>query len=265
MALHLARKFMIGSMFSTISILCAVVVDYEIHGVYDRTGQPISVLWQIPQFFFIGAGEIFAVSAAYEAAFLIAPKNLKGACRGVDLTIQRPPRPRTRLTNSLIDAALSSATNIFLIGGLPQFISTAVLSACDTVAFTNSNGTLHLDTLPEYASAHVYYYFWILFGISLLGVAINALPVTKRFLTRTLEAASLANSSMEAAPAPPPAPADVPVALEVKKSTLEARIAERSSDDTNETPPDSTPSVIGDISIDTSIKGKPEAASMALV
>ncbi len=262
MSLHLAHKFLIGSIFSAISIACAVVVDYEIHGVYDRTGLPISVLWQIPQFFFIGAGEIFAVSAAYEAAFLIAPKNLKGACLGVDLMIRRPPRPRTRLTNSLIDAALSSATNIFLIGGLPQFISTAVLSACDTIAFTNSNGTLHLDTLPEYASAHVYYYFWILFGIALLGVAINALPVTKRFLTRTLEAANTANSCTGAAPAS--APADVPaaVAVEMKKSS---RITERPSDDPNDSPPGSTPSVIGDISIDTAVKGKPEAASMALV
>ena len=172
MSLHLAHKFLIGSIFSAISIACAVVVDYEIHGVYDRTGLPISVLWQIPQFFFIGAGEIFAVSAAYEAAFLIAPKNLK---------------------------ALSSATNIFLIGGLPQFISTAILSACTTLAFTNAAGSQNLETLASYSTAHVYLYFVVLLAIAVFGVIVNALPITRRFLTRTLAKAEEANDLTAAA------------------------------------------------------------------
>ncbi len=232
MSLHLAHKFLIGSICSAIAALCSVVVDYEIHSVYNSTGQSISVLWQMPAFFFIGAGEIFAISAAYEAAFLIAPKNLK---------------------------ALSSATNIFLIGGVPQYISTAILAGCTTIAFTNAQGSQTLDTLPEYATAHVYIYFWILFGIALFGVAINALPATKRFLTRTLQVAEEANADKVAIAY------DVPVAEEAQKLASNGRIAQRPADDLTESPPDSTPSVIGDISIEATSLGKLDAASMALV
>jgi len=167
MSLHISTKFLIGTLLGAAAMLCAIIVDYKIHSEYNSTGNKISVMWQTPAFFFVGAGEIFAISSAYEAAFLIAPKNLK---------------------------ALSSATNLFLIGGLPQLISTALLSACENMAFTNSQGTGDLSTLPLYVTGHVYKYYWVLFGINMLGVVINALPMTKRFLTNTLARAEQANS-----------------------------------------------------------------------
>jgi POT family proton-dependent oligopeptide transporter len=170
LSLGQSTKFVIGTTLSCVALICAIVVDLMIINEYNKTGQAISVLWQAPAFFFIGAGEIFAISSAYEAAFLIAPKNLK---------------------------ALSSATNIFLIGGLPQFISTAILSACTQLAFTNAAGSQDLETLASYSTAHVYLYFVVLLAIAVFGVIVNALPITRRFLSRTLAAAEEANSDQK--------------------------------------------------------------------
>ena len=166
-SLHIATKFALGTACSALAMVCAIAVDLMIRNEYNRSGEAVSVMWQAPAFFLIGFGEIFAISSAYEAAFLIAPKNLK---------------------------ALSSAMNIFLIGGLPQFISTAILSACTDLAFTNMDGSEDISTLPSYVTAHVYLYFCVLLGIALFGVLINVLPVTRRFLSRTLATAEAVNS-----------------------------------------------------------------------
>jgi dipeptide/tripeptide permease len=58
-------------------MVCAIAVDLMISNEYNRSGEAVSVMWQAPALFLIGIGEILAISSAYEAAFLIAPKNLK--------------------------------------------------------------------------------------------------------------------------------------------------------------------------------------------
>ena len=159
--LDISSKFMIGTIFGALAMLWAILVDFMIISKYAKTSQAISILWQAPSFFLIGAGEIFAISSAYEAAFIIAPRNLK---------------------------ALASSTNLFLIGGLPKFISIALVAACSDF-FTNADGNQDITTLSSYATAHVWKYFLVLLGIALLGVLINALPVMRRFLKRTLDSA----------------------------------------------------------------------------
>jgi len=75
--LDISSKFMIGAIFAVLAMLWATFVDFMIISKYAKTGQAINILWQAPSFFLIGAGEIFAISSAYEAAFIIAPKNFK--------------------------------------------------------------------------------------------------------------------------------------------------------------------------------------------
>ena len=70
-------KFAIGSAFGALALGCAIFTDYEIHRTYEATGEAISVLWQAFPYFLIGIGEIFAVSAAYEVAFTVAPAKMK--------------------------------------------------------------------------------------------------------------------------------------------------------------------------------------------
>lgn len=156
---HMLTKFAIGSGFGALALLADIVIDYEIHAVYDSSGEQISVLWQIFPFFFIGMGEIFAISSAYDAAFQISPDGMK---------------------------SFGSALNLFMVGALPNFISEAILNAC-AVWFQAANGSSNLNTLENYAQAHVYNYLWVLFGIASLGVIINLLPPLKVFYTCTEE------------------------------------------------------------------------------
>lgn len=117
----------------------------------------------------IGFGEIFAISAAYEAVFLIAPKNLQ---------------------------ALSSAVNIFFMAALPQYL-TKLLLTLTTSWFISSDGNPNLNTLSAYTTAHTQWYFGLLVCISISGVLVNSLPAVDRFLVRVLAEAETADKVLD--------------------------------------------------------------------
>jgi len=155
-------KFAIGSSFGALAVGCAIITDYQIHRVYNQRGEAISVLWQIFPYFLIGIGEIFAVSAAYELAFTVAPAKMK---------------------------SVASAANLFMVGGLPNVVCLGLYNACREW-FLNSRGEAHIRKLDDYASAKVVNYFWLLEGIALFGVIINILPPIKNWVSSIEEAAA---------------------------------------------------------------------------
>lgn len=120
-------KFAIGSALGALAIAWALLVEIWIHNAYEQTGQEISILWQGMSYILIGAGEIFAVSAAYEAAFTASPPEKK---------------------------VLASAINLFCIGGIPNVICMALYNACQGW-FHNSHGTTKITRLEDYATANV--------------------------------------------------------------------------------------------------------------
>jgi len=141
-------KFAIGSGFGAWAVGCAIVTDYRIHRVYRETGEAVTVLWQVFPYLLIGIGEIFAVSAAYELAFTVAPARMK---------------------------SIASAANLFMVGGLPNVLCILLYNACSSW-FLNANGEARIHKLRDYASARVVNCFWVVEAISLLGVLINVLP-----------------------------------------------------------------------------------------
>jgi POT family proton-dependent oligopeptide transporter len=147
-------KFAIGSLLGSLAIAWALWVELLIHKRYETTGEPISILWQTMSYLLIGAGEIFAVSAAYEAAFTASPPEKK---------------------------VLASAINLFCIGGLPNLICIFLYNACEGW-FQNSQGTTKITHLADYSEAHVDKYFLLLLGISLFGVFLNVLPGVRAFV-----------------------------------------------------------------------------------
>lgn len=155
-------KFAFGTFLALMSMSCSLIIEYMIHSKYNETGEQISIFWQIFPFVFIGAGEIFAVSAAYEAVFNIAPKEQK---------------------------AFASAINLFLIGGVPNFISTGLFNACSSW-FQDSSGSDTFNTsntteyMKQYSETEIYNYFWVLWGICVFGIAINLLPPVKKWVER---------------------------------------------------------------------------------
>lgn len=165
-------KFAIGSALGACAIGCALVTEYKIHSQYEATGQKVSILWQTPAYTLIGVGEIFAVSSAYEVAFTAAPPEKKG---------------------------LASATNLFCIGGIPNFLCIG-LYHIGARWFQNSKGNTNISELEDYVTAKVSIYFWVLFGISLMGVGINLLPSVKEWV------ASIEDDAAEALKTPVPTP-----------------------------------------------------------
>ena len=147
-------KFAIGSAFGAASILWALLVEYWIITTYQQTGERISILWQGMSYVLIGAGEIFAVSAAYEVAFKASPPEQK---------------------------VLFSAVNLFCIGGLPSVVCIILYQLC-VPWFQNSDGNMNISHIKEYSTAHINKYFWLLLVISIFGTLINLIPSIRDFV-----------------------------------------------------------------------------------
>lgn len=155
-------KFAIGSFLGALAIVWAIFVEHLIHSTYKRTGEPVNVLWQAPSYLLIGFGEIFAVSAAYEVAFTASPPDKK---------------------------VLSSATNIFCVGGLPNMICIVLYHSCSHW-FANDRGTTNINYLEDYSTAHVGKYFGVLLVVMGLGIFINVLPWVREYVESIEDRAS---------------------------------------------------------------------------
>jgi proton-dependent oligopeptide transporter, POT family len=155
-------KFAIGSALGAASIAWALLVEYWIVHTYRETGERISILYQTVSYFLIGAGEIFAVSAAYEVAFKASPPEQK---------------------------VLFSAVNLFCIGGLPSVICIILYQIC-IPWFQNSHGTTNISNIRDYSTAHVSQYFWLLLILSLFGTVINVVPCIRDFVESIEERAA---------------------------------------------------------------------------
>jgi len=159
-------KFAIGSFLGALAMMWALLVEYWIHraATVSESGMPeqVSVLWQAPSYILIGWGEIFAVSAAYEVAFTASSPETK---------------------------ALASAVNIFCVGGIPNLICIFLVQLCHGW-FRNSRGDTDLHLLEDYATAHVYKYFFVLLIILLIGMAVNLSDPVRRFVESTEQTAA---------------------------------------------------------------------------
>ncbi len=155
-------KFAIGSFLGACAVAWAIVVEKMIHSTFERTGEQLNVLWQAPAYILIGCGEIFAVSTAYEVAFTASPPDKK---------------------------VLSSATNIFCVGGLPNLICIVLFHFCSKW-FRNSHGNENIGQIEDYSTAHVGKYFYVLLSIMIFGTIINITPCVREYVESIEEKAS---------------------------------------------------------------------------
>lgn len=162
-SLKTTHKFAIGTFCGLLALLTAVIIDYQIH---KSDGQPtVSILWQIPAFFFVGAGEILTNALAYDVTFIIAPKEQKG---------------------------LASGINLFVLGAVSNFICIGIYNSCKS--WFPSDAT----SVEQYASSQLYNYLWILIGISGFGVLFNLLPPVANWVEGVINRSIKLNSSTEA-------------------------------------------------------------------
>jgi len=158
------NKFALGSSLGAIAIAWALYLEHRIHAQYEYDGEKISILWQTLAYVLIGAGEIFAVSAAYEVAFKASPPEQK---------------------------VLSSALNLFCVGGIPNLLCLVLYNLCrGWFKPTTGKHSNSISSLEDYVSAEVYKYFLVLFGIACMGVLINMLPAVHNYVSTVEENAA---------------------------------------------------------------------------
>lgn len=181
-------KFAIGSLLGAAALMWAMLVEVLIHTTYEATGRKVSIMWQAMSYILIGAGEIFAVSAAYEVAYTVAPPEMK---------------------------VLASAFNLFCIGGLPNVLCLLLYQACEPW-FRNSNGTTMISHIDDYSTANVYKFFMVLFLIAVGGAVLNLFPSIREFVDSVEERATDMIRTPKTPKRPPrrgPPPADEEEAL----------------------------------------------------
>ncbi|XP_010424976.1 PREDICTED: protein NRT1/ PTR FAMILY 8.3 [Camelina sativa] len=134
-----------------VSVLCmaaaAVVEIIRLHMANDlglvESGAPvpISVLWQIPQYFILGAGEVFYFIGQLEFFYDQSPDAMRSLCSALAL-----------LTNAL-----------------GNYLSSLILTL--VTYFTTMNGQQGWIS-DNLNSGHLDYFFWLLAGLSLVNMAV---------------------------------------------------------------------------------------------
>ena len=85
---------------------------------------------------------------------------------------------------------LASATNIFCVGGLPNFICILLYYACQSWFTNQRDGTTNIQSISDYSTAQVKNYLWVLLVIMLLGVVVNLLPPVRDYVQSIEEKAA---------------------------------------------------------------------------
>lgn len=160
-----ARRFALGAFFVALSAVSGLIIDMTMRSVYESTEEKISVLWQLFPYACFGIAEVFTVSTALEATFVVGPKAQKG---------------------------LAAATNIFMVLGVPGFIAMA-LDKVTAKWFADSSGGI-----AAYVDSRVENIWYMAIGIAVFGIILNSLPPVCRWVNWVVEDARLAHSRPEA-------------------------------------------------------------------
>ncbi|KAG8046110.1 hypothetical protein GUJ93_ZPchr0008g11904 [Zizania palustris] len=142
------QRMGIGLFVSIFSMLAAGVLDVvrlraiAKHGLYgDNDIVPISIFWQVPQYFILGAAEVFTVIGQLEFFYDQAPDAMRSMCSALSLT----------------DTALGS------------YVSTLLVTIVTHVTTRNGAAGWIPDNLNL---GHLDYFFWLLAVLSLINFGV---------------------------------------------------------------------------------------------
>lgn len=114
------------------------------HGYYDLEQLPLSIFWQVPQYFIIGAAEVFTFIGQLEFFYDQAPDAMRSMCSALSLTTV----------------------------ALGNYLSTLLVTIVTHT--TTRNG--ELGWIPDNLNrGHLDYFYWLLAVLSLLNVAVYLL------------------------------------------------------------------------------------------
>ncbi|XP_037494427.1 protein NRT1/ PTR FAMILY 8.1 [Jatropha curcas] len=139
------QRMGIGLVISVFAMVSAAVLEMirlamvERHNIYEVKEVPISVFWQVPQYFLIGCAEVFTFIGQLEFFYQEAPDAMRSLCSALSLTT-------VALGNYLSSLLVTITMSITAKNGKPGWIP---------------------DNLNY---GHVDYFFWVLAILSVLNL-----------------------------------------------------------------------------------------------
>ncbi|KAG2707916.1 hypothetical protein I3760_05G168300 [Carya illinoinensis] len=140
------QRMGIGLFVSVLCMLVAALVEFkrlqlakELGLIDEDVAVPISIFWQIPQYFMLGAAEVFTFIGQHEFFYEQAPDNMRSLCSALSL-----------LTNSL-----------------GNYLSSLILTIVTYITTKGGNVGWIPDNLNE---GHLDYFFLLLAGLSFLNM-----------------------------------------------------------------------------------------------
>nr|XP_043622137.1 protein NRT1/ PTR FAMILY 8.2-like [Erigeron canadensis] len=136
-----------GLFISIFSMLCAGILEVirlnmvSKNNFYEIEQIPMSIFWQVPQYFFMGCAEVFANIGQLEFFYEQAPESMRSLCAALQLTI-------TALGSYVSALLVTIVTFITTRDGNPGWI-------------TDNLNYGHLD-----------YFFWLLAGLSVVNLGV---------------------------------------------------------------------------------------------
>jgi peptide/histidine transporter 3/4 len=109
--------------------------------VNENVPVPLSILWQIPQYFLLGAAEVFTFVGQHEFFYEQAPDTMRSFCSALAL-----------LTNSL-----------------GNYLSSLIVTIVDYITTEDGNSGWIPNNLNK---GHLDYFFWLLAGLSFVNMLV---------------------------------------------------------------------------------------------
>jgi peptide/histidine transporter 3/4 len=142
------QRMGIGLFISILSMTAAAKVEIkrlhlarELGLVNKKVALPMSVFWQVPQYFLLGAAEVFTFIGQHEFFYEHAPDAMRSLCSALSL-----------LTNSL-----------------GSYLSSLILTIVTSYTTKGGNVGWIPNNLNE---GHIDYFFWLLAGLSFLNMIV---------------------------------------------------------------------------------------------
>jgi peptide/histidine transporter 3/4 len=138
------QRIGIGLVISIFSMVSAGILEVarlnyvQTHNLYNEETIPMTIFWQVPQYFLVGCAEVFTFIGQLEFFYDQAPDAMRSLCSALSLTA-------IAFGNYLSTFLVTLVTKVTRSGGRPGWIAKNL-----------NNG--HLD-----------YFFWLLAGLSFLN------------------------------------------------------------------------------------------------
>ncbi|XP_073317504.1 protein NRT1/ PTR FAMILY 8.1-like [Primulina huaijiensis] len=139
------QRMGIGLFISIFSMLCAGILELvrlrivKRNNYYELTQIPMSIFWQVPQYFIIGCAEVFFFIGQLEFFYEQAPDAMRSLCSALQLTTV----------------------------ALGNYLSTLLVTIVTKISTRNGE----LGWIPDNLNyGHLHYFFWLLAGLSTLNL-----------------------------------------------------------------------------------------------